>query len=244
MSAGRQPRPRRRARVAIVLVAVLGLAATGIGAGAALAAWRDATTQTVSIGQQSRIGISFGRVGGASTSATSAASVLTSTIGLADARTLAAAANRSVAIPFAVRIFTESHAGVDYTIQVPQQSNTRTFGAATLKLVKLPATVTTDAAATAACTLAATAGAPAAGGTQVQGSVPAGVRASASITQYWCFTAAQPGATANESQAATATATVPGGATVQVQANDSWVTLRHSDLALSLTHQLTLPVAP
>jgi hypothetical protein len=219
-------------------VAVLGVGGTGV----AWALWSDShTDSSVRVATEPQVGVSFSRVGSAGTAATDAASVLDVAITRADGQALLAASPRAVAVPLAVRLRADGHAGITYSLAVPAFAPGTLFAASTIRL--FPVTATTDAAAQAACTPAAAP--PTQPSTTAIVGIAAGVDPAAPdglAVDYWCLTAVYSGTGGDYANTATAQGTAPSG--VVVQAQDTWQTFVIAPADVSLTHTLHLPGGP
>lgn len=214
----------------------------GLGTATAWALWSDAfTNPSLQVATQPKVGISFERLGGSAQTATGPASVLAQDLARSDGQTLLASATDTVAIPLAVRMRADGHAGISYDIALPAFPAGTLFDASTVRL--FPIVAATDAAAQSACTAAA---APAAqpSTSDIVG-IAAGVDPAAPnglAVDYWCLTAAYSGTGGTYTNTATASGTAPSGATAQGQ--DSWSAYVVAPGTYSLTHELHLPGGP
>ena len=227
-------RPRT---IAILLVAAF-VGVVG-GAGASWALWSDAVTNpSMQLATGSKVGISLERVDGTPQYATSASSVLTQTLGLAEAQ---AASGLNVAIPLAVRMRADGNAGISYSIARPTFRAGTLFAVSTVTL--FPLSATTDAEARSQCNIFAAPGTqPATTGIVgiapgVDPTAPQGV-----AVDYWCLTSYYFAGGGFYQNTGTANGTSPTGEQVTAQAD--WMSMLVDPGTYSLTHQITLPGVP
>lgn len=224
----------------VIAVVAAALVATGVSGGAAWALWSDELVNpSLQVATGSQVGVGWGRVGGTVDAATGPASALTVTLGQGDAQALIASPSKTIAVPLVVRLRADGNAGITYSIALPTYPAGSLFGASTVRL--FPITATTDAAAQAACTLAA---APSAQPpTMNVVGIPPGADAPTGIdSDYWCLTAAYSGTGGTYQNTATARGTAPSG--VVAEAQSTWQAFIVSPGTYTLTHSVTLPGSP
>lgn len=231
---------RRRGLRALAIGVAAALAGVAAVSGVAWALWSDAfTNPSLQVASGSKVGISFGRVGGTPQYATGPTSVLSQTLSLQDARTMRPTSG--LAIPLAVTMRADGNAGLTYGIALPTFRAGSAFAVSTVRL--FPITASSDAQAQAACrTDVAPVTQPATTG--IVGIAP-GPDPTAPLgrkVSYWCLTVVYPGSGGTYTNSATGAATTPSGGTVT--ANTSWTALVVDPGTYALTHAVTLPGGP
>lgn len=216
----------------------VGLGAAALAALAVLAVtnalWVQQVDTPLTLDSAQGVGFSVQRTDSTAQTAADGTDALALTLTVADVETMMSSPVKSLALPIKVKARADGSLGLNYSVPLPTFTPGTVLANSTIRLWALPATVTTDAAALAACTtVAAPATQPS---TTNQVALPTGGTVN-SATLYWCLTAVYSGTGGTYTNTVTATS---GGVQV-TSAQDSWTGYRAEPVTFNWTHEVTAP---